>query len=430
MKMRNEKLIVAREERRWTQEKAAEKIGVSRITYTRWEEQGVIPRLSTMGMACEAFKLTPEQLGFRNPGRSQHLESDEGVNRRKAIQEIGKIVGTAGSLLMMPQTLLYVDDLERLVRALTKPSSIDNETLRGLKRTTENYWQLRLHGDIASPGLLAAVLGHYRLITQILQSSLLPSTRTFLYAVASETALLAGMLSSTDMHRHDQGKFYFQIALVDAQQADNDTLYAAGLGRMGRFVANAGKAKDAQALLQEAQQVVMERDTFTLRAWLAAEEAEVQADIAAQKDIQHTSACFNALEKAEIFAGQIRSEEDSFGMYFDASRIPAYQGSCYMRLHHIEQALVALQEGLKGLESPSALRRAVLLDLAETSIQAMDVEQACHYMKQALEISLQVQALGSLERVLRFRQQLRPWSEVQGVRDIDEQLRGFNRSLI
>ena len=90
--MRNEKLITARKERRWTQEKAAEKIGVSRVAYARWEEQGVIPHLSTISMACEAFKMTPQQLGFRKSAGSQGLESDQDVDRRKAIQEIGKFV--------------------------------------------------------------------------------------------------------------------------------------------------------------------------------------------------------------------------------------------------------------------------------------------------------------------------------------------------
>jgi len=199
---------------------------------------------------------------------------------------------------------------------------------------------------------------------------------------------------------------------------------------MGRFVATAGKLKEARALLQEAQRLVAQSYAFTLRAWLAAEEAEVQADIAAQEDIQNTRACFNALEKAEVFAGQISSEEDTFGMYFDASRIPAYQGSCDMRLHHTGEALAALKEGLEALEPSTALRRAVLLDLAEVSVQAAAVEQVCHYMKQALEISLQVQAISPLQRVLRLRQQLQPWSAVQDVKGVDEQLRRFNSSLI
>jgi len=75
--MRNQRLIEAREQRGWTQEKAAEKIGVSRVSYARWEEQGIIPRLWAMNQASEVFKMSAEQLGFRkyspNPSTSRHL---------------------------------------------------------------------------------------------------------------------------------------------------------------------------------------------------------------------------------------------------------------------------------------------------------------------------------------------------------------------
>src|SRR5437588_10177237 len=206
------------------------------------------------------------------------------------------------------------------------------ETLRGLKSTTEYYWQLRVSGSIASPDLLDAVLGQHRIATQLLQGSLSPTSRTFLCAVASETALLAGVLLSVDMYKHDEGQSYYQTALVIAQHANNDALYAANLGRMGSFAATAGKPKEACSLLQEAQRLVTRSNAFTLRAWLAAEEAEVQADIAAQETMQNTRACFEALERAAMFASRIGSEEDTFGMYFDASRIPAYRGSCNMRL--------------------------------------------------------------------------------------------------
>lgn len=63
--MRNEKLIEAREQRGWTQEVVAEKIGVSRVAYARWEEQGVVPRLWAINQASEIFHMTAEQLGFR-----------------------------------------------------------------------------------------------------------------------------------------------------------------------------------------------------------------------------------------------------------------------------------------------------------------------------------------------------------------------------
>src|SRR5258708_12038139 len=69
--MRNEKLFEAREQRCWTQAEVAEMIGVSRVTYARWEEQGVIPHPYAINKAREVFKMTPEQLGFRKyPSRS------------------------------------------------------------------------------------------------------------------------------------------------------------------------------------------------------------------------------------------------------------------------------------------------------------------------------------------------------------------------
>jgi tetratricopeptide (TPR) repeat protein len=134
------------------------------------------------------------------------------------------------------------------------------------------------------------------------------------------------------------------------------------------------------------------------------------------------SLCFKALEKAETLAGQIDPEENTFGMYFDLSRIPAYRGSCNLRLHQPDEALEALKEALEPLESSGALRRAVLLDLAETSIQATAIEQARDYVTQALEIIVQTQAISSLQRVYTLRGHLAPWSTMRDVKDLDEQL--------
>jgi tetratricopeptide (TPR) repeat protein len=246
-----------------------------------------------------------------------------------------------------------------------------------------------------------------------------------LSVVASETALLAGMLLATDMHRHDEAEAYYTEALEVAQQANNDALYAAVLGRMGALTSAIGKPKEACSLLLEAQRALTRSDTFTLHAWLAAEEAEVQAVLAAQEHTQNTSSCFNALEKAETLAGQIGQEENTFGMYFDLSRIPAYRGTCNLRLHQPVEALEALKEALEPLEPSGALKRAVLLDLAEASIQTTAIEQACEYVTQALEIIVQTGATSSLQRVSTLEEQLEPWSTMQDVKDVDGQLRAL-----
>jgi tetratricopeptide (TPR) repeat protein/DNA-binding XRE family transcriptional regulator len=62
---RNEKLHQARLDRYWTIDEAAKRIQVSRTTYIRWEKGEQSPHGTTLALACDAFKMSAEQLGFR-----------------------------------------------------------------------------------------------------------------------------------------------------------------------------------------------------------------------------------------------------------------------------------------------------------------------------------------------------------------------------
>jgi hypothetical protein len=85
-----------------------------------------------------------------------------------------------------------------------------------------------------------------------------------------------------------------------------------------------------------------------------------------------------------------------------------------------------LKEAIEALEPSGALKRAVLLDLAEASIQATAIGQACGYVTQALEIIVQTQATSSLQRASTLREQLAPWSKMQDVKDLDERIRALH----
>ena len=86
--MRNQRLIEAREQRGWTQEIASEKIGVSRVAYARWEEQGITPRLWAINQASEVFKMSAEQLGFKkyrsDTSASKHLTQISSIHISEA----------------------------------------------------------------------------------------------------------------------------------------------------------------------------------------------------------------------------------------------------------------------------------------------------------------------------------------------------------
>src|SRR5437660_10976053 len=75
--MVNYKLRAARKAKGWTIEKAAVKIGVSWVTYSRWEKGTQTPYLSTLRDICKAFGKPPKELGFEHlieePEETKHV---------------------------------------------------------------------------------------------------------------------------------------------------------------------------------------------------------------------------------------------------------------------------------------------------------------------------------------------------------------------
>ncbi len=49
-----------------TIEQAAEKVGVTHQTYSRWEKGLQKPHLTTLKLLCKAFEKKPEELGFED----------------------------------------------------------------------------------------------------------------------------------------------------------------------------------------------------------------------------------------------------------------------------------------------------------------------------------------------------------------------------
>ncbi len=70
--MVNHKLRAARKAKAWTIETAAEKVGVSWVTYSRWEKGTQTPYLSTVRDICKAFHKSPQDLGL------EHLVEEPG----------------------------------------------------------------------------------------------------------------------------------------------------------------------------------------------------------------------------------------------------------------------------------------------------------------------------------------------------------------
>ncbi|MGB8347620.1 MAG: helix-turn-helix transcriptional regulator [Ktedonobacteraceae bacterium] len=62
--MKREKLMTARSRKGWTQEEAAERLGVSAVTVCRWEQGETTPFPYNLGKLCEIYDMTAAQLGL------------------------------------------------------------------------------------------------------------------------------------------------------------------------------------------------------------------------------------------------------------------------------------------------------------------------------------------------------------------------------
>jgi transcriptional regulator with XRE-family HTH domain len=200
----NWKLRAARISKGWSIEKASEMVNVAARTYQRWERGTHVPNFDSRRLLREAFGMTDEELGYAADPLLSSLDNQHNVSltdeelttlselfslmrrsamanfdpaKRETLRKLLRLLENAG-LTIGGFQLIDPEQIERLTGALRKPSCIDAKTLSGLRNTTVNYWHIRRYGTVASPNLLSAAREHYRIVTQLLQGSLFPTTRT------------------------------------------------------------------------------------------------------------------------------------------------------------------------------------------------------------------------------------------------------------
>ncbi len=177
---------------------------------------------------------------------------------------------------------------------------------------------------------------------------------------------------------------------------------------------------------QEARRLSAWSTSITVRAWLAAVEAETQANV------YNRDACLKALDEAEIIESQKQPEQDHYWTSFDRLQLAGYKGVCFLRLSHPENTQRAsllthaqrtLNQALTETEPVLfRLRPTLLSDLAGICIQQGEISEACNHAIQALTID-PVKSQMVVQRVMTLRSELEPWKSTQYVKNLDEHIR-------
>jgi len=336
--------------------------------------------------------------------------------RRQILEQALKVTSVA--LFTSHERVLSTELGERLTKVLTSPSHIDEKTLLYLEKRMETYWQNR--NDVALPAwnLLPYVLEDLHKVTSLLEGSLQPTTRTRLCSIAGIAAMLVGELYY-DMRNYAQARVFQKIAIEAAHEANNAALEAVAWGRNSFAWTYDGKPDEARESIQQAHHLVWSVNG-TVRSWLAAVEAEIQSNLGEREG------CLSALNEAATIEDQKHHQRDCYWIHFDQALFAGYQGASFLKLSNlghkdlVRPAQTALEDALDVLD-PAMKRRqpTLLIDLAGTYAHQENIEQACAYAIQAINIATHIHSRVLYQRLLTLRSTLDRWKETSYVQELD-----------
>lgn len=180
--MVNQKLLVALQEKGWSIEVASARVGVSRVTFSRWVNGRQEPQPAVLALLCNAFGKSAGDLGYehlsKEPAQPQADEknvqiSDASQNPLQMLTEeqsiafasllrlgesvmfdptkrktLEALVAAISMATVKPQGLLQPDSWKQLLSPGTDVGKTNEATLLGFEKLIDACWQLSLGHEL------------------------------------------------------------------------------------------------------------------------------------------------------------------------------------------------------------------------------------------------------------------------------------------
>lgn len=457
-------LVEARLKRHWSQEEAAEAIGIDHNTLYRWEAGKATPRGYNLRQLCEVYGMTATELGFEQdkqiypdsnqvgePGlieetrsRVSGLSTQQDTNKQKPTERIEDSVkqlefvredllsllsqsiaqnlieiveesdkGLRQSIQRMFGTIGF-DELANISEAIAKPlgsNSISQEILDIFKALTEISWSLSRGDELK---LAESILWSFlpRLLTIAQQSS---TNQQNAAALASHCCLLAASLTG---HSNNLSlrQYLSEQAFHYSTLAQNRNLQVSALRQLAATFDYQERLDKVLEVYQLALPYLSEVSPL-LRSRIYAATSGIYAQINRPQETQY----FLNLAYEHF---PEKPEEDPSFRYADCGyfTLVYWNGLNCLRLGQYEEAAktFATLDGLHPkIQVPERIRIEFLNHQASTFIKLGDVEQSCVYLEAAVKASSQI---GSKRRYTEsykvFRQIPMKWQNVPRVKDL------------
>lgn len=330
-------------------------------------------------------------------------------SRRQVLQEMLHVACAA--ITLSPYELLPKESQARLELAKTHTSYLDTAALDDLSAITAGYWSISKN---ASLDMLSGIAGHFSTLVQFLKDAHPDRVYQRLCSLASESAQILGK-TFHEIKEYDLAWTYYKFALKVALDTGNTDLWAAGIGRVALLLIYWGEPHNALPLLQEAQRTPLHNQRISL--WLAAIEAEIHA-MMGNKD-----ACLRLLDQAKAITLPASLADDRYSTGFDPSRAAGYEGACLVRLRQPKLALPALERAFALCEPTFPRSQSMLIaDIGTVYAQFGEPKEACKFLHQALDMTMQTKSLVVVQRVCKARSELIPWKDSEEVKSLNDQI--------
>jgi transcriptional regulator with XRE-family HTH domain len=173
--MINQKLLTARQEKGWSIEVASARIGVSRVTYSRWENGHQEPQPSVLALLCQAFEKNASELGYAHLSREPrdqyqeqaahplHVFRESQLAAFTSLFRQGEVIMFDQKRREMLQTLLAAISLttvnvqelfhpelwSSILSLKTEQAKANEATVQGLEKLVEACWQFTRGNELA-----------------------------------------------------------------------------------------------------------------------------------------------------------------------------------------------------------------------------------------------------------------------------------------
>jgi tetratricopeptide (TPR) repeat protein/transcriptional regulator with XRE-family HTH domain len=454
------KLAEARSERGWSQERAASEIyqlgiklgyrarelGVDTRMVSGWEGGAHHPKPHYVRILCRLYgrpeelidlapyvpslpgDVVPDDGTMAGGGRGTASRSTRNHGESPADQEPGssadeddmkrraflRWMSVAATNVALGPIDADDRDSNRLDRSVVSLPVLDKSHLDQYTRANTSLWAAFGAAHVKS-SVLPSVQTQIRMLTRGLQQSHSTEQHGQLCALAGDVFQLAGEVFF-DVNRYSEAAQYYAAAIDVSKDASAHDLWACAITRHAFIAIYDHQFRDALPLLDAAVRVARRGDgTLSTRHWVQAVAAEALAGVG------DLAACQRALDRAEHVHDLGRPASNGGWLRFDGSRLAEQRGACFTKLERPELAQPALQEALR-LDLSARRRGLVLADLALVALQRHEIDEACGYGEQAIEIAKRGASGVIKRRLVDLRTRLDPFGYTPAVKHFIQHL--------